>query len=486
MNKTQHWRTADHETIGYYLPEQCLMRHNNFHRIPVVRFSFLLLLLFATTTLASLAKAAPNVVSPIGNATLSGTTQIFSWTADETVERWWLYVGTSTGARDIVDSGDLGTNTEYKVIGIPVDSSMVHARLWYFSAGRWYYTDSVYTAALIDDVATPAMINPANNSTLSGGSTEFQWQDNNTPVNFWWLYVGSSPGGRDIYDSGTALRNSNSVVIDQLPTDGSTFHVRLWYRTYTDGWRFTDLAYTATYDPAPATDTVSDTFAGNGPLINYTTNNASALPDVKRLNGRYHATLLNNDNNVTLHFNGRQGRLDAKRVAFPFEFIARNIGIGSLTNSQVAPSPDDFGSSASVYAFAGIQIHALDLEQRDSAHFVVGHRGSTSYTVEGKNTVNGRSAVNDAGQGILPTGRADLRVVGHADRTLSWYWQQPNLNSATQADDWIAYRGNGNFPGRQANFENEVYIGLITYGYNRQSVGFVGTCDAIELVPNSL
>ncbi len=236
-------------------------------------------------------------------------------------------------------------------------------------------------------------------------------------------------------------------------------------------------------DPTPTqTDTVSDSFDGNGPLLGYSTNNAASLPDVVRSNGRYQATLLNNDSNITLHFHEAQGRLDAKRITFPFEYIVRNIGIGTLKDSQVSPQPDDYSSSSNVFMFAGIQVHALDFELRDSAHFVVGHRGATSFTVEGKNTVNGRSRVNDAGQGIVPNGRADLRVVGSANGTLTWYWQQPNNEPGVQADDWIAYRGNGDFPGEQAHFGEEVYIGLITYAYGSSNVGFLGTADSIELV----
>ncbi len=228
----------------------------------------------------------------------------------------------------------------------------------------------------------------------------------------------------------------------------------------------------------PSTGTsVSDNFDGNGSLLNYTTNNASALPNVARVNGRYRAELTDNSNNKTLHYHNDQGRLDAKVVSFPFEYIARNIGIGTIADSQ-SPPP----ASGSPYIFAGIQVHVLDLDSRNSAHFVVGHRGSTYFTAEGKNTVNGSSSVNDDGPNILPEGRADLRVVGQADRTLKWYWQRPNPNPGVQADSWNAYRGTGNFPGNQASFGSDVYVGLITYAYNEAGIPFVGTADSVELV----
>ena len=82
---------------------------------------------------------------------------------------------------------------------------------------------------------------------------------------------------------------------------------------------------------------VLDLFAGSGALIGYTTNNKSSLPDIARKDGRYRANLTDNTDNITLHFNQDQGRLDAKKVSFPFEVIARNIGIGTQANSQAAP-----------------------------------------------------------------------------------------------------------------------------------------------------
>lgn len=225
----------------------------------------------------------------------------------------------------------------------------------------------------------------------------------------------------------------------------------------------------------PVAGGVSDDFAGTGPLVSYTTTKPDALPNVARVNGRYRAELTDNADNKTLHFNADQGRLDAKLVTFPFEYVARNIGIGSLSNSQEAPNP--FGST---FMFSGVQVHSTDLAAADSAHVVVGHRGNTKFTIEGKNTVNGRSSVNDIGAGTAPSGRADIRIVGNADRTLTVFWQTPTAAGA--ADEWQLYRGTGRLPGSTAPFEASVYIGLITYAFGASSVPFVGTADSVALV----
>jgi len=243
-----------------------------------------------------------------------------------------------------------------------------------------------------------------------------------------------------------------------------------------DGTNWRTLSYTI--DNSSSNINVSDDFSGNGPLIDYTTNNASAVPGVNRTNNRYRAEILSNAGNVTLHFHDDQGRLDAKAVTFPFEYIVRNIGVGTIADSQVAPQ-----DNISSYVFSGIQAHVYpDFNSINSSHFVVGHRGNTENTVEGKNTVNGSSTVNDAGANVVPDGRADLRIVGLADNTLRWYYQVPNTDIGNTADNWIAYRGNGLMPGTAPVFGDTIYIGPITYAFGSANLPFVGTIDSIELV----
>lgn len=221
----------------------------------------------------------------------------------------------------------------------------------------------------------------------------------------------------------------------------------------------------------------ADDFAGSGPLDGYVTNNADVLPDVGRVDGRYRAVLDDNTDDKTLHFWDAQGRLDARAVAFPFDYVARNIGIGTVADSQQPPTPD----GPETYVFAGVQIHDLRLQERNSSHIVVGHRGGTTFTIEGKNTCDGESFVDDDGPGVLPDGRADIRIVGSADRTITVWYQPPNPTADATDDDWILYRGTGSLPGTAPEYGEVVYVGIITYAQGEDGLPFVGTVDSIEV-----
>lgn len=224
-----------------------IMRNAKTHSASSPALFIRLLLLLASITFSTNVLANPKIDNPSIDSTLSGSTQTFTWNIDDAdVERFWLYVGTTVGGYEIANSGDLGKDTEYDVIGIPIDGSTIHARLWYYNTSRWFYVDSSYTAANLDvEVSSPAMDSPAKNSELASASANFKWSNNNTLVNYWWLYLGTTQGDKDLYNSGTALRNQTSVTVDELPVDGSDVHARLWFRTAADGWQYADSVYRA-------------------------------------------------------------------------------------------------------------------------------------------------------------------------------------------------------------------------------------------------
>ncbi len=187
----------------------------------------------------------PEITSPAPGSTLSGSTETFSWIDNGTaVSEWWLWVGTSQGGQNILNSGSLGSSTSTTVSGLPTNGSTVYVRLWYKTGGSWQYEDFQYTAYTNGGGGgTPEITSPVPGSTLSGSTETFNWTDNGTAVSEWWLWVGTSQGGQNILNSGS-LGSSTSKTVSGLPTNGSQVYVRLWYKTG-GSWQYEDFQYTA-------------------------------------------------------------------------------------------------------------------------------------------------------------------------------------------------------------------------------------------------
>src|SRR6266852_8557053 len=89
-----------------------------------------------------------------------------------------------------------------------------HVRLWSQIAGVWLFNDYAFIAV------TPRaqMTTPAPGSTLRASSVSFQWT-RGTGVTKYWLSLGTTVGGADLFDhdEGTSL----STVVMVLPSSGS-------------------------------------------------------------------------------------------------------------------------------------------------------------------------------------------------------------------------------------------------------------------------
>lgn len=91
--------------------------------------------------------------------------------------------------------------------------------------------------------AAPEITSPIPVTTLTGSTETFSWTAGGSVVTEWWLYVGTSPGERDIYNS-KSLGTATSDTVTVLPTNGATLYVRLWHRVNGE-WSGTNFTYTA-------------------------------------------------------------------------------------------------------------------------------------------------------------------------------------------------------------------------------------------------
>jgi hypothetical protein len=111
----------------------------------------------------------------------------------------------------------------------------------YKKGSKWKKRDYKYTAVN----RVPAIHSPAPGSELDSTSVEFGWQHNNAYIRNFKLWVGSSQGEKDIYDSGLLPGTDTAHTAKKLPFDGSTIYVRLRYKSGVK-WLFVDYQYTVT------------------------------------------------------------------------------------------------------------------------------------------------------------------------------------------------------------------------------------------------
>jgi hypothetical protein len=84
------------------------------------------------------------------------------------------------------------------------------------------------------------MLTPAPGSTFSSSSVTFTWSAGSATAYF--LFVGSSPQGSDIYNSGALTVHSKTV--NNIPIDGRTIYVTLGSQV-NGAWTANYYTYTA-------------------------------------------------------------------------------------------------------------------------------------------------------------------------------------------------------------------------------------------------
>ncbi|MCP4105943.1 MAG: hypothetical protein GY749_10465 [Desulfobacteraceae bacterium] len=190
------------------------------------------------------------ISDPVNGSTLDSASVTFTWN-DTGADQYSLWIGTSEGSNDIY-SGDQGVNISKTVSGLPSRGEIIYVRLRSMVNGEWLINDYVYTACNM----TAMIQSPITESSLSTTET-FTW--NNSGASQYWLWIGTSNGGHDVYsgDQGT----NTTVTVTDLPGNGQTLYVRLW-SVVNGEWRYNDYIYTdpaAIQSPAPGSKLSSTT-----------------------------------------------------------------------------------------------------------------------------------------------------------------------------------------------------------------------------------
>ncbi|MGD0931888.1 MAG: Ig-like domain repeat protein [Candidatus Korobacteraceae bacterium] len=162
------------------------------------------------------------ITSPANLATLTGSSEVFTWTQGSATQ-FWITAGNAPGGNNYYSSGNLGNVLTTNVTGLPTDGSQVYVTLFSFVDGQWVYTQDTYTAY---SSQLAQILTPTNNTEVDGASVMFTWTNPSNSDNYW-LDIGSVPGGNDIYQSGN-LGNVTTTTVNDMPNNGTEVYGTLW------------------------------------------------------------------------------------------------------------------------------------------------------------------------------------------------------------------------------------------------------------------
>ena len=186
-------------------------------------------------------KPAPAVmISPVSGSTLSGPSTTFTWSTGTGVSQYYLWIGTTPGGADLAQAGTTGTSY---TANLPTNGATIYVRLYSVINGQLQFNSYTYTEYTSGPAA---MISPAQGSTLTGPSTTFTWNAV-TGASQYYLWIGTTPGGTDLAQAGTA----GTSYTANLPVSGATIYVRL-YTQINGQLQYNSYTYTE-YTSAPAT-----------------------------------------------------------------------------------------------------------------------------------------------------------------------------------------------------------------------------------------
>jgi hypothetical protein len=189
----------------------------------------------------SAASLAARFVYPAFAASSVDVTKPLTWTAVPNAEAYSLRVGLVPGGSDFLDVTNLQSTSYHAAVlsGLSIDRR-VFARLGTKVQGVWRYTETTF------GIMPLASLNmPANGQIDVPPETTFDWTAPAATVQAYYLYVGTSPGAKDVVNSGETLARSYRAT--NLPL-GRTLHARLW--TKIGGvWRYVDSQFATEREP---------------------------------------------------------------------------------------------------------------------------------------------------------------------------------------------------------------------------------------------
>jgi hypothetical protein len=168
---------------------------------------------------------------PTHNATAVDPTLPFTWTAVPGAIAYTLNIGTSLGAKTLVDTGEI-PSTSYVAASLPLGQTL-YARIWTKFTTRWDFADITFTTA---PYAT--FVYPTNALSNVNTIQPFTWTPAQAALGYR-VTIGSSAGASNLADSGEVT--DTSFVAPALPSNQWLF-ARIATH-FASGWQWQDIRF---------------------------------------------------------------------------------------------------------------------------------------------------------------------------------------------------------------------------------------------------
>ena len=183
---------------------------------------------------------AAAIISPSNGATnVDGSAPIsVTWNSAPGAITYFLYVGTTVGANDVYASGET-TNTSASLTRFINPSTTYYVRLFTKFGIGWKYRDTTFTTGAQQLMAF--VTSPTNGATgIAHPSVTISWSSATSPQAYF-LYVGTTPGAKDVFAYGETL--NTSVGVSGLSAS-TTYYLRMWTRNSAGVWHYNDSTFT--------------------------------------------------------------------------------------------------------------------------------------------------------------------------------------------------------------------------------------------------
>ena len=155
---------------------------------------------------------------PIDGQANVDTTRAFTWLTVPTAQSYVLVVGTTAFGSDLVITSLPPTQSSFTVTALPAGT--IFATIYTQINGAWVYQAITFTAI----PGEAALTSPTSGQTSIDPSQPFTWSTVSAAQGYY-LFVGTTPGGGDVVDSGILPASGSSYTANAVPSGRTLYAV---------------------------------------------------------------------------------------------------------------------------------------------------------------------------------------------------------------------------------------------------------------------